>query len=339
LRFKGINLLTKGLQVLALASFYLGEGHNMKKLGVLLVLFAFSGGVAPAQTHPDIQQLVLNETPTAFYATLPVFASVDHSVPGQEQKSGIIVIGTGFVVNNQGDFITAAHVASTTEVGTGADKVKVRLTVGRRQKTADISGTDFKVVEIDSDHDLALCHIDFLRGVTFAETGVQKIAHPEQPGGFTAEQMSQPFASLAIDLKPPQAGRFILVSGFPLGSWTPAIQFGLLSATENIYPNAPIGRLPKDTGQLLQISVSANHGNSGGPVIDLSSGRVVGVILSIVPAPLAIDGKQVWGDQGYDMSGIMLAAPAKWVNALLSRHNVKSESIKEGKLFWGFKHE
>jgi S1-C subfamily serine protease len=156
---------------------------------------------------------------------------------------------------------------------------------------------------------------------------------------LTAEQMSQPFASLAIDLKPPQAGRFILVSGFPLGSWTPAIQFGLLSVTQNIYPDAPIGRLPKDTGQLLQISVSANHGNSGGPVIDLSSGRVVGVLLSIVPAPLAIGGQQIWNNSNFDMSGIMLAAPAKWVTALLSRHNVESEGIREGKLFWGPKQQ
>jgi S1-C subfamily serine protease len=151
--------------------------------------------------------------------------------------------------------------------------------------------------------------------------------------------MSEPFASLAIDQRAPHAGRFILVSGFPLGSWTPAIQFGLLSATETVYPDAPISRLPKDTSELLQISVNANHGNSGGPVIDLQSGLVVGVILSIVPAPLAIGGQQIWSDSSFDMSGIMLAAPAKWVNALLSRNGVKSEDIREGKLFWGLRHQ
>jgi S1-C subfamily serine protease len=307
----------------------------MKKLVVVLALCAFSGGIIPAQTHPDIQQLVLNETPTAFYATLPIFAWVDHSAPGQQEKFGNAVIGTGFVVNNDGDFITAAHVASTTELGTGADKIKVLLTVAlRKNGLGGTPGIPFTIVEIDEDHDLALCHIDVMRGVTFAETGLQKIAHPEQPGGYTAEEMAMPFASFAIDHDPPQAGRFILVSGFPLGSWTPAIQFGLLSATETRYPKAPIARLPKDTLELLQISVSANHGNSGGPVIDLNSGRVVGVILSIVPAPLAIDGQQVWSNSSFDMSGIMLAAPAKWVNALLSRHNVKSEGIRKGKLFW-----
>ena len=163
----------------------------MKKLAVVFGLCLFSGGITLAQTPKDIQQLVLDETPTAFYAALPVYAWVDQSIPGQV---GAAVIGTGFVVNNQGDFVTAGHVASMTEVGGS----KVRLTVGLRQKKAGIIGTPFKVVEIDADHDLALCHIDDAHGVTFAETGVQKLAHPEQPGGLTAEEMSKPFASLAI---------------------------------------------------------------------------------------------------------------------------------------------
>src|SRR6266851_1631973 len=102
----------------------------MKNLIVVLILCAFLGGLKPAQTHQDIQQLVLDDTPTASYAALPIYAWVDHSVPGQEGKFGAVVIGTGFVVNNQGDFITAGHVASTTEMGSGTNKLKVRLTVG-----------------------------------------------------------------------------------------------------------------------------------------------------------------------------------------------------------------
>jgi Trypsin-like peptidase domain len=327
------------LQVFRFTSFYLKEGRNMEKLVMILVLCSLLGGMTSAQIHKDIQQLILDETPTAFYSVLPIYAWVDPDVPGQEGRVATVVIGTGFVVNTQGDFITAGHVASMTEIGTGSNKLKVRLTVGLRQKKSGISGSSFKVVEIDSDHDLALCHVEGLRGVSFAESGVQMIAHPEQPGGFTAEEISKPFASLAIAQEGPQAGRFILVSGFPLGSWTPAIQFGLLSATETRYPDAPIARLPKDTFELLQISVSGNHGNSGGPVIDLRSGRVVGVILSLVPAPLTIGGQQIWSNESFDMSGIMLAAPAKWVNALLSRHDVRSEGVREGKLFWGAKRE
>ena len=310
----------------------------MKRLA-FLGLCSLLCAVVSAQQRMDVQQLILEEAPTASYAVLPVTAWVDHDVPGQEvSEVGMAVIGTAFVVNNAGDFITAAHVASTTEIGAGNSKVKFRLTVGLRQKRAAAVSVPFKVIEIDTEHDLALCHLD-LRGVTFAETRLRQIAHPEQPGGFTAEEMSQPFASLAVEQRAPRTGHFVLVSGFPLGSWTPTIQFGLLSTTTTVYPTAPIARLLKDTGELLLISVSGNHGNSGGPVIDLVSGRVVGVILSVVPAPLALGGQQIWSNQTFDMSGIMLAAPAKWVNALLSRHGVRNEGIKEGRLFWGAKRE
>ena len=71
---------------------------------------------------------------------------------------------------------------------------------------------------------------------------------------------------------------------------------------------------------------------SGGPVIDLSSGQVVGVILQIVPAPLDIQGRQFYDAGTFAMSGIMLAAPASWIESLLARHDVKSKSMKAGKL-------
>jgi hypothetical protein len=211
----------------------------MKKLVVMIAIFSLVDGILPAERPKDIQQLVLDETPTAFYAALPIYASV------QGGRVATAVIGTGFVVNGQGDFITAGHVASTRAVGTGANRVNVRLTVGLRQKKVGISGASFNVVEIDSDHDLALCHVEGLRGVSFAESGVQKIAHREQPGGLTADEISQPFASLAIDQGEPQAGRFILVSGFPsrippvdqaLGSLN---QFSVLSCPPEHSPFGP----------------------------------------------------------------------------------------------------
>ena len=87
-----------------------------------------------------------------------------------------------------------------------------------------------------------------------------------------------PFASLGIASNPPETGDLALVTGFPLGSWTPTVQLGLVAAVETLYPppTPPLG-VHKDSGHLLQISVSANHGNSGGPVIDLVTGKVIGV--------------------------------------------------------------
>jgi S1-C subfamily serine protease len=144
---------------------------------------------------------------------------------------------------------------------------------------------------------------------------------------------TEPFASLAISTAAPRAGRFVVVSGFPLGSWTPALQIGMIAATKTINPNAMYGAtIHKDGGELLQISISANHGNSGGPVIDLNSGQVIGVVDQVVPAPLQIGGQHILNPNTFSASGIMLAAPAKWVEALLEKNHIKSEGVPAGKL-------
>jgi S1-C subfamily serine protease len=135
----------------------------------------------------------------------------------------------------------------------------------------------------------------------------------------------------------PQTGRFVIVSGFPLGSWTPTIQVGMVAATKTIYPNGISSALiqasiHKNWGDLLQISVNANHGNSGGPVIDLNTGQVIGVIDQLVPAPLQLGGQQILDQNTFSASGIMLAAPAKWVEALLEKNHIKSEGVAAGKL-------
>jgi S1-C subfamily serine protease len=131
----------------------------------------------------------------------------------------------------------------------------------------------------------------------------------------------------------PQTGRFVVVSGFPLGSWTPTVQVGMVAATENVNPNGmSAGVIRKDGRSLLQISVYANHGNSGGPVIDLTTGKVIGVIDQLVPAPLQLGGQQILNPSTFSASGIMLAVPAKWVETLLERNHIKSEAVPAGRL-------
>ena len=196
-----------------------------------------------------------------------------------------------------------------------------------------VSQMAFTVLEIDEDHDLALCHINGFRVYSPDKSPTAKIPLSTAEGALSHDQMSSPFASLAISKKPIPLGRLVLVSGFPLGSWTPAIQLGLVSATETRYPpEIPVSGTPKAKHEFLQISVNANHGNSGGPVIDLASGEVLGVILQLVPAPMQIQGHQILDNKTFAMSGIMLAAPAAWVDELLEKRNIHSQSTKAGKL-------
>jgi S1-C subfamily serine protease len=178
-----------------------------------------------------------------------------------------------------------------------------QMTVGLRQRSGDMGGAWFDVVEKDEAHDLALCKITIMP--RFRE--------------FKAAGMEIPIASLRVSTVEPITGEFIAIAGFPLGSWNPAIQLGNVAAIRTI--NLNVGRVPAGQRDLLQISASGNKGNSGSPVVRLDTGEVIGVIVQAEPAPLF---SPVSGIPLAQSSGIMLAVPESWVRDLLKRNNVRS---------------
>jgi S1-C subfamily serine protease len=212
-----------------------------------------------------------------------------------------MVAGTGFLVNLDGYFVTAAHVLQQ------YDKVdRARMTVGITQRSGDTDGMWFDVIEKDEAHDLALCK---------TVLPLRKFdAHNKNPG------VEQPLASLHVSTVPPVVGDFVVIAGFPLGSWSVAVQLGTVAALRTTNPNA--GRVPAGQRELIQVSVSGNKGNSGSPVVELDSGEVVGVIVQAQPAPLFISDSPL-----VQSSGIMLAVPGTWVADLLKRNHVESENV------------
>jgi S1-C subfamily serine protease len=208
------------------------------------------------------------------------------------------VVGTAFLVTPDGYFVTAAHVLQEYRPKSG------QMTVGLRQRSGDIVGAWFDLIEKDEPHDLALCKIP---------TPLKLVENKDNPG------TEKPVASLRVSDTESVTGEFIAIAGFPLGSWNPAIQFGTVAATSTTNPN--VGRVPAGQRALLQISASGNKGNSGSPVVRLDTGEVMGVIVQAEPAPLF---SPVEGVPLAQSSGIMLAVPGSWVRDLLKRHNVQS---------------
>jgi len=248
--------------------------------------------IATVLPMQDVEKRLIDVSNYVEFAVLPVW----YCDPSDLNKSG--VVGTGFLVTPDGHFITAAHVVEQYLPNSG------RLTAVLRQRSRDGGGAFFELVEKDEAHDLALCKI----------VGSMKfIERKDNPG------TEKPIATLHISAADPITGRFIAIAGFPLGSWELAIQLGTIAAIRTTNPNA--GRVPAGQRELLQISASGNKGNSGGPVIDLDTGDVVGVIIQAQPAPLFGAGANLPIAQS---SGIMLAVPASWVRELLKRHNVES---------------
>jgi S1-C subfamily serine protease len=236
------------------------------------------------------------------YAVLPVMDWGDPNDPARVPT----VVGTAFLVNEEGYFVTAAHVLQSY-----APKSH-RLTVILRQHFGGGNGVWFDVVKKDTDHDIALCK--------FA-SGTLKTLHNSTSKLSPEFQMS--YATLQVANKTPKTGEFIVLAGFPLGSWTPAIQLGTVAATETVSPTG--GRVPAGQRDLLQIAVSGNQGNSGSPIVSFDSGQVIAVVIQEVVAPLfSQPNVQVPLAQS---SGIMLAAPAKWVQQLLADNHVTSERV------------
>jgi S1-C subfamily serine protease len=278
---------------------------------VVLLLSWFESHRLTAQPK-GFQELMYERTAQLTWSVLPLWCVSESSA----NKTG--VVGTGFFINEQGYFITAAHVANVNHLGT----IPCFLQVMVRTQRGDASPRLFDVIETDADHDLALCQI---KGLLVRDEKHSPILHGA-PATFTRS----PFASLAIDTETPRPGELVALDGFPLGSWVPDVQLGNVAAVLTLID---VPRTPKDGRELLQVSVNGNHGDSGGPVVDMTSGRVIGVLLEILPAPLATGGELKYDLGNYQSSGIMLAAPAKWVNALLAKHQVSSSEVKAGKFF------
>jgi S1-C subfamily serine protease len=238
---------------------------------------------------------------------------------------------TGIFVDREGHFVTALHVVDPKAPDDRSHVSNVRPHVVIRQAGGlSMSTVPFKVIDKDIDHDLALCFIEHFHAVTPEKSKV--------PKGENVDT-AHPFASLAVSSVAPRVGKFVMISGFPLQTLMPSIQVGFVSAIQTYFIEKPrnLNNVLRDRQELLQIQVSANSGNSGGPVIDLESGAFIGVILSIIQAPLE-DVTLADGSTQHiiDQSGVMLAAPASWVEALLERNNIKSEGVLAGKLVIDF---
>jgi len=197
--------------------------------------------------------------------------------------------GTGFAVADGTLIVTNAHVLPAGADG-GQAPVAVRTLEGS-------NGTEFrvaKVVSIDSSHDLVLL----------------KIEGPPLP---------------ALAMAPAhniREGQSIAVMGFPIGGvlgFKPVTHRGIISAITPIalpmpasrqLNEATVQRLRTGTFDVYQLDATAYPGNSGGPVLDVDTGAVIGVISMVL-----IKGTKE--SALTNPSGISYAMPSSYVEALL----------------------
>ena len=165
--------------------------------------------------------------------------------------------GTGFVVSDGRHVLTNVHVLPPLQAG----RIDRAIAIQSWTASAGWSVREARIERTDPLHDLALLVID----------------GPALP----------PLKLAASDVP---EGRDILLMGFPLGGalgYSHVSHRGMVAARTAIAPQAmtsqtlqprALQQLRRGSFEVLQLDATAYPGNSGGPVFDLSSGDVVGVI-------------------------------------------------------------
>jgi S1-C subfamily serine protease len=220
-------------------------------LGATLALGLAGGGHVGAASAADLPGLIAAARPSVL--TVGTFSATDSPRFGFR--------GTGFVVGDGTLVATNFHVlapgADTSEPGTGP---QMMVMLGR---SGDQSiGRRARVVATDRARDLALLRIEGppLKPLELAEAGSAR------------------------------EGQDIALMGFPIGGtlgFAPVTHRGIVASittaalpaatASNLDPRALL-RLREGNFELLQLDATAYPGNSGGPVFDATTGRVIGVV-------------------------------------------------------------
>ena len=168
-----------------------------------------------------------------------IFAEGTSPIPGAGPQAGQ---GSGFVISEDGEIVTNAHVVTDGQAeGSGdinpAREVYVQF-VDRNQVEAEIVGFD-----------------------PFADVALLKV----DPEGLDIDPIE------LGSLEGVEAGDPVAAIGSPFGE-RQSLSVGVVSATERAIPSLTEFRI----GGAIQTDASINPGNSGGPLLD-AEGRVIGI--------------------------------------------------------------
>ena len=199
--------------------------------------------------------------------------------------------GTGFVVADGNLVVTNAHVLPER----GAADAEARLAVQVSAANGGLEMRAASLVSFDPAHDLALLRIE-------------GVALPALP---------------LANAKGIREGQSIAFIGFPIGGvlgFKPVTHRGIISSITAIALPMPaarqlnekaIKRLRSGSFDIYQLDATAYPGNSGGPVLDIETGEVVGVINMVLV-------KGTKESALSQPSGISYAVPAMFVVDLLT---------------------
>lgn len=220
----------------------------MRRRGLLLAALAFTLALNSEAWCMDLPSAVAKVKPSILL--VGTYAELD--------SPRFTFRGTGFVVADGNTMLTNAHVLPAP----GATGPSRRLAV---QVPAPDGKWELREAEL-----LRLDRVRDLAALRFRGRAVPALAIA--PSGFAREGMS------------------IAFTGFPIGGvlgFSPVTHRGIISAITAIVPPGGSGsalspravqQLREGSFEVLQLDATAYPGNSGGPVYDVETGLVVGIV-------------------------------------------------------------
>jgi serine protease Do len=243
------NLLICGFGLLAAVGFYKLYHHQVHLEDVITVLLANDKQGAqrmlgiPATSDDktfeaptswsQVQKKATDTVVQVFSETFEFNWIEPYRAP--DQREGV---GSGFFINNQGEFLTNYHVVSQ------APHISIQVPSTGQERF------DAEVIGVNPDRDVALCRL--------TQSALEKLQ---------AEVGVIPFLEFG-DSDVVKRGHDTLALGYPLGQEHLKSTQGIISGRERV-------RL-LNNHLCFQITAPINPGNSGGPSLD-TQGRVIGV--------------------------------------------------------------
>lgn len=198
--------------------------------------------------------------------------------------------GTGFFVNTDGVVVTALHVV----LPSGPSQPPAKITISLRVPTLE-SGVvrslgswhvfPSNIVAIDPAHDVAVIKPinNPFTAPPYIEVGDTKVGNTPLAGILDPHRLRD--------------GESVFVSGYPLELPILITTSGALASSDpmSFDPGPPMLKVQ----DVYWVDLHANPGNSGGPLFSRETGRIIGILLKYVDAPV------VFGDvqsQGFGVS-------------------------------------
>lgn len=259
-------------------------------VALALVLLMFLPAAVHAQDKPRPDQAFMDMVAHHRQAVIAI------GTYKADDRPSVRYYGTGFVVADGRMIVTNAHVVNAIRQAGLLENLRLY-----QPDTTSVQGLDAKVLSMDAHHDVALL-------------GVDRVIGPALELEMSAE---------------PRQGQDVSVIGYPIGmalGVTPTVHKGIISAVVPAVLPLPSGRrLTPELAQamrqpysLYQLDMVVYPGNSGSPLIDVHTGKVIGIINKT----LATRTREHMLEKP---SGISYAVPVRWIHALLARQLIQME--------------